>query len=49
MWLAEFEKRMTQALNAYVKHAGWIVHSDAMIIWILLKKIKADFLMPTKA
>ena len=49
MWWAEFEKRLTRALNAYVRRKGRIVHSDAMKIQTLLDKIKSDFLTPTKA
>ena len=49
MWWAEFEKRLTRAFNAYVKHEGRIVHSDSMKIRMLVDKIKSDFLTPTKA
>ena len=49
MWWAEFEKKLTRAFNAYVKREGRIVHSDAMKIRMLIDKIKADFLTPTKA
>jgi hypothetical protein len=49
MWWAEFEKRLTRAFNAYVKREGRIVHSDSMKIRMLIDKIKADFLTPTKA
>jgi hypothetical protein len=49
MWWAEFEKRLTRAFNARVKRGGRIVHSDSMKIRILVDKIKADFLIPTKA
>jgi hypothetical protein len=49
MWWTEFEKRLTRAFNAYVKREGWIVHSDSMKIRMLIDKIKADFLTPTKA
>ncbi|KAI2503573.1 hypothetical protein MHU86_10860 [Fragilaria crotonensis] len=49
MWWAEFEKRLTRAFNAYVKREGRIVHSDSMKIRLLVDKIKADFLTPTKA
>ncbi|KAI2502911.1 hypothetical protein MHU86_11580 [Fragilaria crotonensis] len=37
------------AFNAYVKREGRIVHSDSMKIRMLVDKIKADFLTPTKA
>jgi hypothetical protein len=49
MWWAEFEKRLTRAFNAYVKREQRIVHSDPMKIRMLIDKIKADFLTPTKA
>ena len=49
MWWAEFEKQPTRTYNAYVKHEGPIVHSDSMKIRLLIDKIKADFLTPTKA
>ena len=49
MWWSEFEKRLTRAFNAYVKRERRIVHSDEMKIRMLLDKIKADFLTPTKA
>jgi hypothetical protein len=49
MWRAEFEKRLTRAFNAYVKREGRIVHSNSMKIRMLIDKIKADFLTPTKA
>ena len=49
MWWSEFEKRLTRAFNAYVKQEGQIVHSDSMKIRMLVDKIKADFLTPTKA
>ena len=49
MWWSEFEKRLTRAFNAYVKREGRIVHSDSMKIRMLVDKIKADFLTPTKA
>ena len=50
MWWAEFEKRLTRAFNAYVKHEGRVVNSDSMKkIRMLVDKIKADFLVPTKA
>ena len=49
MWWAEFEKRLTRSFNAYVKREGRIVHSDSMKIRMLIDKIKADFLTPTKA
>ena len=49
MWWSEFEKRLTQAFNAYVKREQRIVHSDSMKIRMLVDKIKSDFLTPTKA
>ena len=49
MWWAEFEKRLTRAFNAYVRHEGRVVHSDSMKIRMLTDKIKADFLTPTRA
>ena len=49
MWWSEFEKKLTRAFYAYVKREGRIVHSDLMNIRMLLDKIKADFLTPTKA
>jgi hypothetical protein len=49
MWWAEFEKRLTCAFNTYVKQEGRIVHSNSMKICMLIDKIKADFLTPTKA
>ncbi len=49
MWWSEFEKRLTRAFDAYMKREGQIVHSDSMTIWMLVDKIKADFLTPTKA
>ena len=49
MWWSEFEKRLTRAFNAYVKRERRVVHSDEMKIRMLLDKIKADFLTPTKA
>jgi hypothetical protein len=49
MWWAEFEKRLTRAFNAYVKHKQPIVHSDSMKIRMLIDKIKAALLTPTKA
>jgi uncharacterized membrane protein YgcG len=49
MWWSEFEKRLTRAFNACIKREGRIVHSDSMKIRMLIDKIKADFLTPTKA
>jgi hypothetical protein len=49
MWWSEFEKRLTRAFNAYVKREQRVVHSDPMKIRMLIDKIKADFLTPTKA
>jgi hypothetical protein len=49
MWWSEFKKRLTRPFNAYVKGEGRIVHSDSMKIRMLIHKIKADFLTPTKA
>jgi len=49
MWWSEFEKRLTRAFNAYVKREQRIVHSDSMKMRMLIDKIKADFLTPTKA
>jgi hypothetical protein len=49
MWYSEFEKRLTRAFNAYVKREGRVVHSDFIKIRMLIDKIKADFLTPTKA
>jgi hypothetical protein len=49
MWWSEFEKRLTRAFNAYVRREGRIGHSDSMKIRMLVDKIKADFLTPTKA
>jgi hypothetical protein len=49
MWWSEFEKCLTRAFNAYVKCEGQVVHSDSMKIQMLIDKIKADFLTPTKA
>ena len=49
MWWSEFEKRLTCAFNAYVKREGRVVHSDSMKIHMLIDKIKANFLTPTKA
>ena len=49
MWWSEFKKRLTRAFNAYVKQEGRVVHSDKMKIRMLIDKIKADFLTPTKA
>jgi hypothetical protein len=49
MWWSEFEKRLTRAFNAYVKREGRIVHSDSMKILMLIDKVKAEFLTPTKA
>jgi hypothetical protein len=49
MWWSEFEKKLTRAFNAYVKQEGRVVHSDEMKICMLIDKIKADFLTPTKA
>lgn len=49
MWWSEFKKRLTRAFNAYVKREGRIVHSNSMKIRLLIDKIKADFLTPTKA
>jgi hypothetical protein len=48
-WWSEFEKRLTRAFNAYVKREGRVVHLDSMKIRMLIDKIKADFLTPTKA
>lgn len=48
-WWSEFEKRLTRAFNAYVKREGRIVHSDSIKIRLLIDKIKADFITPTKA
>lgn len=48
MWWSEFEKWLTRAFNAYVKREGRIVHSDSMKIRMLVDKIKADSLTPTK-
>jgi putative lipase involved disintegration of autophagic bodies len=48
LW-SEFEKCLTRAFNAYVKCEGQVVHSDSMKIQMLIDKIKADFLTPTKA
>jgi hypothetical protein len=49
MWWSEFEKRLTRAFNAFVKREGRVVHSNTMKIRMLIDKIKADFLTPTKA
>ena len=49
MCWSEFEKRLTRAFNAQVKCEGPIVHSDSMKIRMLIDRIKADFLTPTKA
>jgi hypothetical protein len=49
LWWAEFEKRLTRAFNAYDKGEGRIVYSNSMKIRMLIDKIKADFLTPTKA
>ncbi|KAI2503244.1 hypothetical protein MHU86_11181 [Fragilaria crotonensis] len=49
MWWSEFEKRLTRAFNAYVKREGRVVYSNSMKIRLLIDKIKADFLNPTKA
>jgi hypothetical protein len=49
MGWSEFEKKLTRAFNAYVKREGQIVHSDSMKIRMLIDKIKAEFLTPTKA
>jgi hypothetical protein len=35
--------------NAYVEHEGCVFHSDSLKIGMLLNKIMADFLTPTKA
>lgn len=46
----EFKKRLTRAFNAYVsKRKGRLVHSDLMKNQMLIDKINADFLTPTKA
>ena len=49
MWWSAFEKRLTRAFNEYVKREGRVVHSDSMKIRMLIDKIKADFLTPTRA
>eukprot|EP00978_Attheya_sp_CCMP212_P014772 scaffold37804_cov62-Attheya_sp.AAC.6 len=49
MWWEEFEKRLTKVFTTYVKKEGRIVHSEDMKLKMLLSKIKADFLKPTKA
>ena len=49
MWWSEFEKQLMRAFNAYVKREGRVVHSNSMKIRMLVDKIKADFLTPTKA
>jgi hypothetical protein len=49
MWWAEFEKQLTSAFVTYNKREGRVVHSQEMKLRILLTKVTADFLMPTKA
>ncbi len=49
MWWSQFEKRFSRGFNAYIKGEGCVVHSDSMKIRMLINKIKADFLTPTKA
>jgi hypothetical protein len=48
MWWAEFERRLNSAFQTFVKHEGREVYSDEMKLRILLRKIKADWLMTTK-
>jgi hypothetical protein len=48
MWWAEFERRLNFAFQTFVKHEGREVYSDEMKLRILLRKIKADWLMTTK-
>jgi hypothetical protein len=49
MWWTEFEKQLTSAFVTYNKREGRVVHSQEMKLRILLMKVTADFLTPTKA
>jgi hypothetical protein len=49
MWWEEFEKQLTSAFITYNKREGRVVNSPEMKLRILLTKVTADFLVPTKA
>ena len=49
MWWDEFERQLTDAFNTYDRLEKRTVHSDAMKLRILNRKILADFLQATKA
>ena len=49
MWWDEFERQLTDAFNTYDRLERRAVHSDAMKLRILNRKILADFLQTTKA
>ena len=44
MWLDKFESSLTTAFTVYARNEFRAVHSDAMKLRILLKKVNADFL-----
>ena len=49
MYWEKFEKQLTNAFTTYVKVEGYIVHSTAIKLRILLTKVKADFLVHVKS
>ena len=49
MYWEKFEQRLTHAFTVYAKVEGAHVHSQNMKLRILINKIKADFLVHTKA
>ena len=48
MWWIEFERRINLAFQTYVKKEGRVVHLDEMKLRTLLKKVKCEWLDPTK-
>ena len=49
MWWEEFERRLTSAIAAYVKHDGPESCSPGWKLRTLLCMVQAEFLRPTKA
>ena len=49
MYWEKFEKQLTNAFTTYAKVEGYVVHSTAMKLRILLSKVKADFLVHVKS
>ena len=49
MWWDKFERLLQEAFQVYDRHEGRQVHSNAMKLRLLVKKIDADFLAQAKA